>query len=165
VINMHVGIPIFQQAMELYLQFAYPQGLPPAVEAKAAIIRNLPRTEEEGGAREMPLDLLEREAANSVASYALRLGQPMYPHMKLVMDPAPETLEAYCGRVDYIFRVDSHDRHLHAPPGSPDAAWLTAVRLSNKDLGEKIETAWAAAGLPTFKEFLRRQLEARKQRG
>ena len=59
--------------------------------------------------------------------------------------------------------MDSHDQHLHAPPGSPDAAWLATVRQSNKDLGERIEAAWCAAGLPTFKEYLRLQLEARKR--
>jgi hypothetical protein len=37
------------------------------------------------------------------------------------------------------------------------------VRASNQALVEKIEGDWAAAGLPTFKEFLRRQLEERRR--
>ena len=62
-----------------------------------------------------------------------------------------------------MFRVDAHDRHLHAKPGSADEAWLARVRQSNQVLVEKIENAWGAAGLPTFKEFLRGQLEERRR--
>jgi hypothetical protein len=88
--------------------------------------------------------------------------------MKLVLDPVPGVAAAAggggasCRGRDFLLRVDSHDQHLHAPPGSPDAAWLAAVRQSNKELGERIEAAWCAAGLPTFKEYLRLQLDLKQ---
>jgi hypothetical protein len=148
--------------MELYLQAAYPNGVPAGVLPRVEAVRGLDR------AADVPLDTaLERDPANAIPSYALRLGQPMYPHMKLVVDPAPaDTAQGTAAPTDeFILRVDSHDRHLHAPAGSPDAAWLAAVRTSNKDLGERIEAAWGAAGLPTFKEFLRRRIQQRKNKG
>jgi hypothetical protein len=156
---MHIPVPILQQATELYLQQAYPAAIPPGIQPRVEWVRALavPLLEPEKAS-----GMLERDSANSIASYALRLGQPKYPHMKLVFDPAPVSQESNA-TLDFILRVDSHDRHLHAAPGSPDAAWLESVRVSNKELGERIEAAWASAGLPTFKEFLRRQLEARKQ--
>jgi hypothetical protein len=77
-----------------------------------------------------------------------------------MIEPAPGASGGDC-----LLRVDAHDRHLHAAENSPDAAWLASIRASNKDLGERIEAAWSAARLPTFKDFLRRQLEARKARG
>jgi len=160
--RMHVPAHILQQAMELYLQAAYPPpvGVPAGVLPRVEAVRRL------AGNTEVPLlgeSPLERDPANTVASYALRLGQPMYPYMKLVLDPTPAApAEVGVAGEDFILRVDSHDRHLHAAPGSPDAAWLAAVRASNKELGERIEHAWSAAGLPTFKDFLRRRLEARK---
>ena len=109
---------------------------------------------------EVPDSFFEPAPALAGNAMALRLGQPMYPHMKLVVE--------FCGSggagSGAMFRVDTHDKHLHAPPGSPDEAWLLKLRLSNKDVTERIEAAWAAAGVPTFKGFLRRQLEERKRR-
>jgi hypothetical protein len=158
---MHVPAHILQKAIALYLERAYPApggGVPAGVAARAEGVNRI------SGEAEVPLEMLERDAANSVPSYALRLGQPKYPHMKLVVDPAPPVAVGAVG-ADYMLRVDAHDRHLHAAPGSPDAAWLTAVRMSNKELGEAIEAAWAAAGLPTFKSYLKQQLAARKKGG
>ena len=62
--------------------------------------------------------------------FALRLGQPLYPHMKLIVEPAPAPSTML------LLRVDAHDRHLHATPGSPDESWLASIRTSNKELGE-----------------------------
>jgi hypothetical protein len=156
--------------MELYLQAAYPppQGVPAGLAPRVDAVRGL------DPASDVPLDtLLERDPANTLPSFALRLGQPMYPYMKLVVDEAPPIAPPIPGSPsaamadtgDFILRVDSHDRHLHAPAGSPDAAWLASVRASNKELGERIEAAWAEAGLPTFKTYLRRRLQERKSRG
>jgi hypothetical protein len=141
-----------KRAIDLYLSIVYPNNGPPA--AIAERVRPVKGLEDQVV---VPPELLERDPANSMPSYALRLGQPLYPHMKLVIEPAPG------GTADqYLIRVDAHDRHLHAPPGSPDAAWLQSIRTSNKDLTERVEAAWSQAGLPTFKDYLRRQLEARR---
>ncbi len=167
---MVIPAAILKQALELYLQNAYPTGdadslafapappltLPPAIQARIARIRALPDH------APVPLDALEKDTTITVGSYVLRLGQPLYPFMKLAVDPIPEG-ERCCG-LDFLLRVDAHDRHLHAPPDSPDAAWLTSIRLSNKQVADRIDAAWEAARLPTFKEFLRRQLEQRRGR-
>ena len=58
--------------------------------------------------------------------------------MKLVLDPVPAG--GNCQGCDFLLRVDSHDLHLHAAPGTPDAAWLATIRQSNKELGERIES-------------------------
>jgi hypothetical protein len=164
IILMHVQAHILQQAMELYLQAAYPGGVPAAVEGRVQAVRQL------AGDSLVPVAMLEQGSSETggastagigAGSYALRLGQPLYPHMKLVLDPVPAGQD--CGGCNFLLRVDSHDRHLHAAPGSPDAAWLASVRQSNKELGERIEAAWAATGLPTFKEYLRRQLDERRK--
>ena len=154
---MVIPVHILRQATDLYLRTAYPGGATGAPAELAARVRALPDSGEP-----VPLELFERDVANSAGSYALRLGQPAYPFMKLVFDPVPEGGGGCCGQ-DFLLRVDAHDRHLHAPPGTPDAAWLAGVRASNQALVEKIEGDWAAAGLPTFKEFLRRQLEEKKR--
>jgi hypothetical protein len=158
---MDIPASILQQALDLYLRLAYPAGVPADVQTRVAPLRSLPRE------AAVPRDLLEAGVPNSSASLAVRLGQPLYPHMKLVFDPcphaaAPSAASSTCRGFDFLLRADAHDQHLHAPPGSPDAAWLASIRQSNQELVEKIEAAWSAAGLPTFKDYLRSQLAARK---
>jgi hypothetical protein len=158
---MRIPSQILRQALDLYLGLAYPNGVPSDVQTRLAPLRNLPAD----GA--VPVDLLEQSVPNSTVSLAVRLGQPLYPHMKLVIDPcphaaAPVARSSTCRGYDFLLRADAHDQHLHAPPGSPDAAWLASIRQSNQQLVDKIEAAWSAAGLPTFKDYLRFQLAARK---
>ncbi len=155
-----ISAHILKHAIELYLERAYPAGtLPPGTQDRVAPIRAL------SGAESVPEALLEKDPTATASGFALRLGQPLYPHMKLIIEPAP-----LCRAHDdplpppFLLRVDTHDRHLHATPGSPDAAWLASIRASNKQLTEQIETAWSEAHLPTFKDFLRRQLDAKKAR-
>ncbi|HVT81317.1 MAG TPA: hypothetical protein VHM90_11735 [Phycisphaerae bacterium] len=143
--------------MDLYLHSAYPTGVPAPITARTAPFQA------QAADSNVPLDLFEGNVVNAGASLAVRLGQPMYPHMKLVLDPVPAG--GNCQGCQFLLRVDAHDLHLHATPGTPDAAWLAAIRQSNKELSERIEGEWAAAGLPTFKEYLRKQLDARRKAG
>ncbi|HVX83508.1 MAG TPA: hypothetical protein VH253_01700 [Phycisphaerae bacterium] len=164
---MPVSSAMLLQAIELYLQLAYPQGAPAAAQQKLQGLRQ---------AGDVPLSdpalagILEKNELHPLGR-AIRLGQPLYPHMKLAVDPLPSnppspqpgSPEASTpAEPNYLFRVDAHDRHLHAAPGSPDEAWLANVRRSNQQLVERIEAAWDAAGLPTFRGTLRRQLAARR---
>jgi hypothetical protein len=154
-----ISAHILQQAIELYLKYAYPAGtFPPAAQERAKPIQDLPPSQN------VPESLLEKECSASLRGYALRLGQPLYPHMKLIIEPAPEDPAAadLPNAIHFLLRVDSHDRHLHAAPGSPDEAWLSNIRASNKLLGEQIEAAWSQHGLPTFKDYLRARLAAKK---
>jgi hypothetical protein len=149
-----ISVPaqILLQAVDVYVQRAYPAGaLPPSTHQRIEALRALPPSDP------VPESLLEKDTG-ATSGYALRLGQPLYPHMKLIIEAAPASDPA----TSFLFRVDTHDRHLHAAPGSPDAAWLASIRNSNKQITDQIEAAWSDAGLPTFKDYLRQQLEARK---
>jgi hypothetical protein len=159
---MAIPADILQQAIDLYLHFAYPpavggaETVPPGVATRISPIRALPPT------APVPEPLLEKETSTGSNGFALRLGQPLYPHMKLIIEPAPQPCGPPDAPCEMLLRVDTHDRHLHAPPGSPDEVWLASIRTSNKQLTEQIEAAWSRAHLPTFKDYLRRQLDAKK---
>jgi hypothetical protein len=87
--------------------------------------------------------------------YLLRLGNRNYPHMKMVIDRAPD------GR-GFLFRADTHDNHVRPKPGSRDEKPFLELMEKNRQVAEAIEAAWEQEGLPTFKKFLRDDLERRK---
>jgi hypothetical protein len=87
--------------------------------------------------------------------YALRLGNLSYPHMKLMIERSPD------GQ-GYLLRADTHDAHIMPRPGSREqAAFAELVRL-NRTVADAVEGRWEQLGLPTFKKFLRDDLERRK---
>jgi len=88
--------------------------------------------------------------------YAMRLGNKTYPHMKLVLEPSPDGSR-------YLFKADTHDRHICPTEGTPEYAPFCDLMRSNQELAEKIETAWSENGFPTFKAFLREDLARRKK--
>jgi hypothetical protein len=96
-----------------------------------------------------------RDNRDGPARYALRLGNRHYPHMKLVIDRAPD------GR-SYLLRADTHDAHCQPRPGSRESASFAELARQNRAVAEAIEARWEAVGLPTFKKFLRDDLERRK---
>ena len=97
----------------------------------------------------------ERDATPSPpAKYNLRLGNCFYPHMKLVVESTPDGL-------GYMFRADTHDKHIRPAPDSKEYAMFTELMANNQKLSEQIEAAWEAAGLPTFKQYLREDLARR----
>jgi hypothetical protein len=96
-----------------------------------------------------------RDNRDGPARYALRLGNRHYPHMKLVIDRAPD------GR-SYLLRADTHDAHCQPRPGSRESAAFAELARQNRAVAEAIEARWEAVGLPTFKKFLRDDLERRK---
>jgi hypothetical protein len=150
---MVISGPELLRAMELFVGLAYPGGTPGAVAAKVEAVRALGPI---AIAEDSLKGILEKNDVHATG-WAVRLGQPLYPHMKLAIDP----LSSGEG---HVFRVDAHDRHLHAPAGSPDEAWLSQVRKSNQALVERIETAWEGEHIPTFRGVLRSQLAQRRAR-
>jgi CheY-like chemotaxis protein len=75
--------------------------------------------------------------------YTLRLGNPRYPFMKLV-------LQEHLVEGLFFFGVDTHDQMF----GGEDAqgaelAELQELKRANLELKERIEHAWDLAGLPT----------------
>ena len=95
------------------------------------------------------------EEAGVIIRYSLRLGNRVYPHMKLTIDRAP-TGERH------FFRVDTHDRHVRPPAGSPEEQAFADLMASNQRSAQTIEAAWEASGIPTFKTFIRDDLARRE---
>jgi CheY-like chemotaxis protein len=79
--------------------------------------------------------------------YTLRLGNKRYPFMKFVVQ------EYLVGR-EYFFSVDTHD-DLDVRPDNPDYEAWQELRNHNRALKQRIEEAWAAAGLPTNRDLRR----------
>lgn len=132
---------ILARAVEIYAEIAYGKERPEQV-LKALSIRGstyrelLAQMDDEGWTGDAPH-----------RRYALRLGNPRYPCMKLVFE---EML--FDG--EFFFLVDTHDE-LELEPGFPDYEDWQELRRFNRDLKAKIERALAEAGLPTVEDMRR----------
>ncbi len=149
-----ITIPMVQQAIDLYLENAYP-GDPPAHP------QNL-RYTDAGSAADL-IDQFDDEShytENELSHrYILRLGNRSYPHMKLV-------LEEYLVREEFFFTVDSHDGMVKLKSTSPDYDAWQQLRIHNAEVKATIETAWQAANLPTYRDLrglMAEQTEAQKK--
>ena len=89
------------------------------------------------------------------ARYALRLGNRTYPHMKLIIERSPDG-------TGYLLRADTHDTHIQPRPGSREQAAFAELMKENRAVADAVEGAWEQLGLPTFKKFLRDDLERRR---
>ena len=93
----------------------------------------------------------------AVRSFALRLGNSLYPHMKLRISRPPNA-------EIYLFSVDAHDVFLLVPPESPDYQPLQELKKHNAVVASAIHAAWDEAGLPTERNYLRQRIQAAKSR-
>ncbi len=73
--------------------------------------------------------------------HALRLGQPAYPFMKLM-------LEEHLVVGEFFFGVDCHDGMFEGMEGD-EALQMMALRRANLAVKDAVEEAWFQAGLPT----------------
>jgi hypothetical protein len=135
-------------AIELYLRCAYDGALPAAVKATLETLHA-------GGDDPYRAQAFTRAGPAEPPRLLLRLGNRHYPHMKLALEPAPSA-------DTYLFRADTHDRHICPAPDHPEYASFMQLRSKNQAIGSAIEQAWAEAGIPTFKTFLEQDL-ARRQ--
>lgn len=138
------------KAIDIYIRYAYAPGVPP--KAVAARIDQLRHT--------APAELFEcacvecdRKNPHPVR-HDIRLGNRFYPHMKLSIEERPD-------HHGFLFRADTHDRHVRPPEGSKDAELFRQVVERNAELSKEIETAWAEAGIPTFRTYLKEDLARR----
>ena len=147
------------RAIDVYLREAYgaaggagaPAGeLPPRVRAQLETLKTW-----KGRFYRAPV--FAADDVDAPKRFTMRLGNPDYPHMKLSLDLSPDGQR-------FLYRVDTHDAHACPAPDSPDHAAFRHLMERNQQLSSKIEAAWAAAGLPTFKSYLRDDL-ARRQGG
>jgi hypothetical protein len=136
-------------AVEVYLQLAYGGAAPPsAVRDRLASLRAA------GDADFYDSPVFERDEVRPPTRYSLRLGNKVYPHMKLVIERAPD------GR-GHLFRADTHDEHIRPTPNSREARAFAELMRMNQQFSEAIEAEWANRQLATFKQFLRDDLARR----
>jgi len=137
-------------AIDAYLRCAYEGGDPPlAVRKRLETLR----AAGENGAF-FASSAFERDANSK--KYSLRLGNRFYPHMKLSIDERPD-------QQGFLFRADTHDRHICPAPGSKDHGAFCQLMEKNQQLAQSIETTWQDGGLPTFKTYLKQDLVRRQQ--
>jgi hypothetical protein len=146
------------RAVAAYLPRAYdgavgshdvPAGTPSAVRSRLESLRMVAPSDFYAS------PVLERDNPAHPTKFALRLGNRHYPHMKLVIERAPD------GH-GHLFRADTHDAHCRPAPGSRDHAVFCRLMDQNREVADAIEAAWEAQGLPTFKSYLRDDLARRK---
>jgi hypothetical protein len=141
-----------------YLAAAYdappgPNGIPPTT--PSAVKHRLESLRMAPAADFYASPVFERDNPAAPTKFSLRLGNRHYPHMKLVIDRAPD------GH-GHLLRADTHDSHCRPAPGSRDYAAFVELMDKNREVAERIETGWAEQGLPTFKTYLRDDLARRK---
>jgi hypothetical protein len=140
----------FWCAVEIYLRIAYGNS-----KISGATQKRIETLKATGHHDLYASPIFERDDPNTPKRLSLRLGNPTYPHMKLVVEAKPG------GGQGYLFRVDTHDRHCRPAPESREYRLFCELTENNLKVAEAIEAAWTGEHLPTFKEFLREDLAAR----
>ena len=138
-----------RRAIDIYLKHAYERGVPQAVQKLIPPKDFQPHTwlMSEAIERTPPDAPLE-----AVRSFAMRLGNTMYPNMKLRLSRPPNQ------RV-YVFSVDCHDAFLKSPVGSGDLEALRQLKQHNTKLAAIIVAEFEKAHVPTEHEYLRSKIK------
>jgi hypothetical protein len=139
------------KAVETYLSIAYDGPPPTVVRSLLSILRSFSG----------PFFTAPAFAATggpSAPRLTLRLGNRTYPHMKLALEPSPDGSK-------YLFKADTHDKHICPARSSPEYEPFRQLMQTNQQIAEKIEAAWAEQGLPTFKTYLQDDLARRQAQG
>ena len=139
------------KAIESYLRVAYPDGPPVTVRSMVATLKGYA-----GDFFDAPTFV--KDDPKDPTKYSLRLGNQFYPHMKLVMELAPD-------QKTFLFRADAHDAHCCPPKETPEYQPFRDLMAKNQQVITKIEKDWAAAGIPTLKSYLQEDLARRAAQG
>jgi hypothetical protein len=142
----NLRIDLLRRAVEIYLTHAYPEGNP-----SEAVRRRLdwpPAPDARSLLTHPPFERASRPGGNRPEVFALRLGNASYPHMKLQVQPWPNS-------AGFMLSVNTHDQVLALEPGAKDSDAFRALQAENQRLKEAMELAWDEAGLPTFLRYLR----------
>jgi hypothetical protein len=143
------SVPQVWSAVEIYLRIAYGGAAPPsAVRDRLASLR----ATDEADFYDSPV--FERDDARPPTRYCLRLGNKIYPHMKVIIERAPD------GRA-HLFRADTHDKHIRPSANSREGRAFAELMKANQQFAEAIEAEWSQHGIATFKQFLRDDLARR----
>lgn len=143
-------LPVAQvwRAIDLYLGAAYPGPPPSPVRAKLDTLRSLKDEDFYASA------VFERDSTTTPSKLSLRLGNRFYPHMKLTIERSPD-------KHGFLFRADTHDRHICPAAGTREYTAFCQLMENNQKLAQDIETLWAGEHLATFKTYLRDDLARR----
>ncbi len=136
-----LGKDLLEQAVDLYLKEAWPDGESETVHHLVTQLHEADRLMQLRTLFDAPL------AKEHVPChrYTLRLGNHRYPFMKFVV-------QEYLVAGEYFFSVDTHDE-LKVTPDMPDYEGWCELRRFNRELKGRIESVWAQAGLPTHEDL------------
>ena len=142
------------RAVQLYLDRAYLGPRPPGLDQRLPdgtcdVAEYLMGKNVERDPSDCPLE--------QVRSFAMRLGNDQYQHMKLRLSRPPRS-------ETFVFSIDAHDAFLCVPQTSPDYEPLEALKKNNACLADMIGAAWESAGLPTERSYMRQKLQQAKER-
>lgn len=145
------GLPTahLRESCRIFLSLAYPEG-----ERSIPASRRVYLTygeDEPLGTWVAPPVCQPFHGDDDVHGYSWRLGCRHFPHLKL------RATNQDHGE-SWVFSVDTHDA-VRLEPDHPDAPRWTELQNANQQLKERIEHAWAEAGLLTFDALLRRDLD------
>lgn len=132
---------LVRRAIQVYLSIAWPGDAFPRPRITEKDFEDIATLEELFKRFEKP----RAGECGSQTRYMLRLGNARYPFMKFVV-------QEYLVDAEYFFAVDTHD-DLDVRPESPDYDAWQALKRHNLSLKLAIEAAWAAEGLPTYKDL------------
>jgi hypothetical protein len=138
---------LVRRAIDTYVKAAYPDGPPLAV-------RSMLATEETWRGDLLDAPVFVRDSPNDPKKFSMRLGNRFYPHMKLIIERAPDGS-------GHLFRADAHDAHCCPPMDSPEYPPFRDLMDKNQQVITEVERAWAEAGVPTMKTFLKEDLARR----
>src|SRR6185295_19988673 len=106
------------KAIDIYLAHAYQTAPPLAVRS----LLNLLKT---WAGEFYASPAFARTGEASSPRLTVRLGNSVYPHMKMAPEPAPDG-------ESYLFKADSHDKHLCPAQSDPDYAAFMELREKNQ---------------------------------
>lgn len=139
------------RACRIFLELAYPDGYP-TIPPPKNIFFSLRDNQPLEALLTSPVCQPLRTPDGVLRGYSLRLGSAFHPHLKLQIISHDDLV---C-----IFGVDTHDA-IDLQSAYADAARWEQFQKVNRQLKERIEQAWEAAGLLTFNGLLRRELAQR----
>ena len=135
-----------KQAIEIYVATAYETSpIPVTVKSRLVLFTDYTGDDLAGM---LSHEVVERVASETgprtIASYAIRLGNPQYPYMKLTL--------LRIGSDDFRFTVDAHDQDFELEPADRDALRAHELQEHNSRLKREIESLWRDAGIPAVEE-------------
>jgi hypothetical protein len=137
---------LLREAMRIYVRAAYAhKPVPLNVKSRIEFFAEHPG---EHLSDMLSHEMIERvpseEDEDVVDSYAIRLGNEKYPHMKLALRRH--------GPDDYRLMVEAHDRHFEVETTNPGAPRAQELQAYNRQLKAEIEGRWREADLPVVDE-------------